>query len=120
MTYPDLLAYCLSLPGAWKDSPWEDHTVAKVGDKIFAYLDDVMPGVTLKGEPLEIDFIRQLYPSIHPPEAYLRRDLYNVVPADGSVPDEQVREMIQKSYDLVYSKLTRRQKEAIAVKKNAK
>jgi predicted DNA-binding protein (MmcQ/YjbR family) len=38
MTWEDLLAYCLSKPGAWQDQPWEDDIVTKVGPKIFAFL----------------------------------------------------------------------------------
>ena len=38
MTPTQLLAYCLDKPGAWKDEPWEGDVVAKVGDKIFAFL----------------------------------------------------------------------------------
>ena len=32
------LEHCLALPGAWRDQPWEDTVVAKVGPKIFAFL----------------------------------------------------------------------------------
>ncbi|MBK6939325.1 MAG: MmcQ/YjbR family DNA-binding protein [Planctomycetes bacterium] len=32
-----LLAHALAMPGAWEDHPW-DHTVAKVGKKIFVSL----------------------------------------------------------------------------------
>ena len=32
------LDYCLAKPGAWRDEPWEGDVVAKVGDKIFAFL----------------------------------------------------------------------------------
>jgi len=38
MSRADLLAYCLSKPGAWLDEPWEGDQVAKVADKIFAFL----------------------------------------------------------------------------------
>ena len=38
MTREDLVAYCLAKPGAWEDEPWENDTVAKVHDKIFAFL----------------------------------------------------------------------------------
>ena len=34
------LGYCLAKPGAWQDEPWEGDVVAKVGDKIFAFLGD--------------------------------------------------------------------------------
>jgi hypothetical protein len=38
MTWDELLAYCLAKPGAWQDEPWEGDVVAKVGQKIFAFL----------------------------------------------------------------------------------
>ena len=113
MTYEELLAYCLAKPGAWKDSPWEDHVVAKVGDKIFAYLGDDPPGATLKCELLEAEALRGTYPSITAPEKYLNKNTYNVVPLDGSVPDDVVRSMVDTSYALVAAKLTRAQKRAI-------
>ena len=36
----DVLAYCLAKPGAWPDEPWEGDVVAKVSDKIFAFVGD--------------------------------------------------------------------------------
>jgi hypothetical protein len=32
-TKDELLAHCLSKPGAWQDEPWEGDTVVKVGPK---------------------------------------------------------------------------------------
>jgi predicted DNA-binding protein (MmcQ/YjbR family) len=49
MTWDELLAYCLAKPGAWRDEPWGDGVVAKVGPKIFAFLrSDAPPTAGLK------------------------------------------------------------------------
>jgi len=39
--------FALSLPGAWPDSPWGD-SVVKVGKKIFVFLGNTEPGITVK------------------------------------------------------------------------
>ncbi|MGZ0146430.1 MmcQ/YjbR family DNA-binding protein [Kribbella sp. WER1] len=38
LTADDLREYCLAKAGAWPDEPWDGDTVAKGGDKIFAFL----------------------------------------------------------------------------------
>jgi hypothetical protein len=38
MSLDELLAYGLAKPGAWRDEPWGDGVVAKVGTRIFASL----------------------------------------------------------------------------------
>ncbi len=45
----ELFAAALKYPGAWEDRPW-DHRVAKVGTKIFAFVDvvDRELGITVK------------------------------------------------------------------------
>ena len=49
--HPRVVEFALSLPGAWKDHPW-DETVAKVGKKVFAFFGDpdgeYGPGMTVK------------------------------------------------------------------------
>jgi predicted DNA-binding protein (MmcQ/YjbR family) len=42
-----LEAFALSLPDAWADSPWGD-SVVKVGKKIFVFLGQAEPGITVK------------------------------------------------------------------------
>src|ERR1700677_4568786 len=38
LSWDELFAYCLAKPGAWRDEPWGDGVVTKVGPKIFAFL----------------------------------------------------------------------------------
>ncbi len=50
MSWDELLAYCLAKPGAWRDEPWGDGVVTKVGPKIFAFL-GVPAALTATGRP---------------------------------------------------------------------
>ena len=45
MTPEQMLEHCLAKPGAWPDDPWGEHPVAKVHDKIFAFIGDDNVGV---------------------------------------------------------------------------
>lgn len=38
MRFVDVLDYCLAKPGAWQDEPWDGDIVAKVDQKVFAFL----------------------------------------------------------------------------------
>jgi hypothetical protein len=37
MRRDDVLHYCLGVPGAWQDEPWEDSIATKVGSRIGAF-----------------------------------------------------------------------------------
>jgi predicted DNA-binding protein (MmcQ/YjbR family) len=111
MTYDELLACCLALPGAWEDSPWAGDTVVKAGPKIFAF-----PGedaVSLKVDPEAGEALRAAYPTAvtHPP--YLNKKLWVRVALDGTVPDDELRELLAESYRLVVQGLTRAQRDAL-------
>jgi predicted DNA-binding protein (MmcQ/YjbR family) len=101
------LRYALSKPGAWSDSPWgEDHHLAKVGSKIFLF-----PGrqegrstITVKNTEGAVAELKQRYPELAGPAPYLDKRLWVRLIID-EVPDEEVRELIDDSYDQVVAKL---------------
>jgi predicted DNA-binding protein (MmcQ/YjbR family) len=107
----DLLALALSLPGAWPDSPWGDGVVAKVGGppgKVFAF-----PGggaVALKLAPEDGAELRAAYPDAVGDAPYLSTRHWVRVVLDGTVPDDELRELVGSSYALVVRGLPKAQR----------
>jgi len=84
MTYDEVLACCRSLPGAWEDTPWED------------------------------DELRAAYPDAVGFAPYLDKTHWVRISLDGTVPDDELRELLEDSYRLVVQGLTRAQRAALA------
>lgn len=111
MTPDQLKAACLDLNGAEETFPFNPETsVFKVGGKIFAIstLDGEPLKVSLKCEPEVAVRLRAGYPAITP-GWHLNKRHWNTVLLDGSVPERVLLEMIEDSYDLIVSRLPRRQ-----------
>lgn len=100
----ELRDYCLGKPGAWPDEPWEGDEVAKVGPKIFAFL-GASVGLKCGADRDEADELIARYPDDVSVMAYIGRSGWNTVRLDGGVPDNEVRELIDVSYDAVVAKL---------------
>jgi len=107
MTPEELRDYCLAKPGAWPDSPWEGHTVAKVSDKIFAFLGEDAIGLKLGADRAEADEWLREYPDDASVMAYIGRSGWNDLRVGGAIPDEVVREAVDTSYDLVVRRLAK-------------
>ena len=115
MTWDDLLAHCLSKPGAWRDEPWEGDIVVKVGSKIFAFLGSATPlAVGLKcGRTREqADEWLLRYPDDASVMAYIGRSGWNSLRAGGAIPDDEILEAVDASYDTVVSKLPKKDRPA--------
>lgn len=108
MSPEELVAYCLAKPGAVPDQPWEDHLVAKVGGKIFAFLGDGTLGVKCGRDADEAAELRQRYPDHARVMAYIGRHGWNTLVVDGTVPDDELRELVDDSYAAVVAKLPKR------------
>jgi predicted DNA-binding protein (MmcQ/YjbR family) len=105
MRVEDLLDYCLAKPGAWTDEPWEGDLVAKVADKIFAFTGATSVGVKCGANREEADEWLRQYPEDARPSAYIGRSGWNTLRLDGAIPDEEIRDAVDTSYDLVVAKL---------------
>lgn len=112
MTWDELLAYCLAKPGAWQDEPWEGDVVVKVGSKIFAFLGSSGPGVGLKCGPNReaADEWLARYPEDASVMPYIGRSGWNTLRVAGKIPDDEVREAVDASYDAVVAKLPKRER----------
>ena len=116
MTGKQLLVYCLAKPGAWPDQPWEDDAVAKVGSKIFAFLgsgDRVTVGLKCGANRDEADEWLARYPADAHVMPYIGRSGWNTLVVGGSIPDDEIREAADASYEYVVSKLPRRERPPI-------
>jgi predicted DNA-binding protein (MmcQ/YjbR family) len=115
MKYDELLAYCLAKPGAWQDEPWEGDVVVKVGSKIFAFLGgESSSTVGLKCGPNReaADEWLARYPDDSSVSAYIGRSGWNTLKIGGAIEDDDIVEAVDASYDMVVSKLPKRERPA--------
>jgi predicted DNA-binding protein (MmcQ/YjbR family) len=101
----------MSKQGATKDykEEWQA-TRYMVGGKMFAMQGDDntnRPIITLKLLPADGDFLRRRYEDIIP-GYYMNKEHWNSVYLDGAVPDGIVRDMIDKSYSILFVSLTKK------------
>jgi predicted DNA-binding protein (MmcQ/YjbR family) len=109
MTRDELLGYCLAKPGAWQDEPWEGDVVVKVGPKIFAFLGSGSAvGVKCGASRETADEWLLRYPADASVMAYIGRSGWNSLRLEGAIPDDELLEAVDASYDTVVSKLPKK------------
>ena len=107
-----VIAACQAESGAVEDYPFGDEVaVFKVVGRMFALvpLGQAPGSISLKCDPDRAIGLRARYPGITP-GYHLSKRHWNTVTLDGSVPDEEVLELIDHSYDLVVAQLTKAQR----------
>jgi predicted DNA-binding protein (MmcQ/YjbR family) len=108
VTHDDVRSLCASKPGAVETYPFGPNTaVYKVGGKMFALVphDADPPRVNLKCDPEWSELLRTAYAAVRP-GYHMNKKHWNTVVLDGSVPDDELQELIDHSYDLVVEALT--------------
>ena len=120
MTRQEIIDFCLTLPGAVEEYPFDDvidesawtamrHRANK---KCFAFI-TVHNGrliANLKCDPMEADFLRQAFVDVTP-GYHMNKVHWNTVTIGGDVPDAELKSMIERSYDLIKPKVRRKQYE---------
>jgi predicted DNA-binding protein (MmcQ/YjbR family) len=114
MNFEKLDKYLLSKKGATYDYPFDEKVrVYRVMDKMFALTSEDLPlEVNLKCDPIYALELRSLYNSIKA-GYHMNKKHWNTITAGGDVDDELFFELCEHSYDLIVSKLTKKQKEEL-------
>jgi predicted DNA-binding protein (MmcQ/YjbR family) len=109
MTRDELLAHCLAKPGAWQDEPWEGDVVVKVASKIFAFLGQGSAvGLKCAATREAADEWLLRYPDDASAMAYIGRSGWNTLRIGGAIPDDELLEAVDASYDAVVSRLPKK------------
>lgn len=116
MKYLWLDEYCRAKQGAVKEFKEEwNATRYLIGGKMFVLQgkdNTGKPVVTLKLLPSDGDFLRRQYEDIIP-GYYMNKIHWNSVYLDGTVPDDVLRDMVDRSYDIIFASLTKKAQKEI-------
>lgn len=122
MKYEWIDDYLLQKTGVTKDLQKDWNWMRyQIGGKMFAAVcrddDDNPYYITLKLDPLEGDFLRSQYEDIIP-GYYMNKTHWNSVKADGEVPDDLLKDMLDKAYGLVLGGLSKKKQREILEEEN--
>ena len=117
MKYEWIDEYLLQKKGVTKDIQEEWNWIRyHIGEKMFAAIcrdDDNIPVyITLKLDPLEGNYLRNQYEDIIP-GYYMNKTHWNSVKADGEVPDDVLKDLLDKAYTIVLESLTKKKQKEI-------
>ena len=112
MVSRDWVSYCLAKPGAWQDEPWEGDVVAKVGPKIFVFSGRDTVGVKCGRNREEADEWLRRFPDDARVMAYIGRYGWNTLAVGRAIPDDELVEAVDASYDAVVAGLPRKDRPA--------
>jgi predicted DNA-binding protein (MmcQ/YjbR family) len=111
-----VIAAACAKPGTVEDYPFgEQVAVFKVAGRMFAMVQlGSPPGtVSLKCDPDLAAGLRARYAAITP-GYHLNKRHWNTVELDGSVPDDELLDLIDHSYELVVARLPRAERDKLS------
>ena len=117
-TREQALAYGLSFPYTYQDAPFHDDNWqlvrVKPNGKVFlwTYERDGVMNLNVKVDPEVREFWRAAYPSVKP-GWHQNKEHWNTIVLDGTIPERDIKLMIEQSYRLVSDSATMRIYEAV-------
>lgn len=123
MKYEWIDEFLMVKPGVTKDLQEEWNWIRyQIEGKMFAAIcrdDDNKPVyITLKLEPAEGEFWRGQFEDVIP-GYYMNKIHWNSIKADGEVPDDVVKGMLENAYSIVFHSLSKKKQKEI-LENNAK
>lgn len=115
MTPDEITAYVRDWPKVTEEEPFGPHVlVYKVAGKVFAILQGVEQPyrVTLKCEPSLALELRAQFPAVTA-GYHTNKKHWNTVTLDGTVPEEELKDMLDHSYERVLAGLPKAVRAAI-------
>ncbi len=117
MRYNWIDDYLMTKTGVTKDLQPEWNWIRyQIGGKMFAAIclnDNNKPYyITLKSDPIESDFLRKQYEDIIP-GYYMNKTHWNSIKPDGNVPDDLLKDLLDKAYSLVLSGFSKKKQREI-------
>jgi len=115
MKLEEIESIFMTKKGAIKEFPFGDDTmVFKVMNKMFGLvsLKNSPLSINLKCDPNDAIAYRDIYECVNP-GYHMNKKHWNTIILDGTMNKEILEEMLDDSYNLVVSKLTKKQKEEL-------
>ncbi len=114
MNIEEIRSYCLSFRGTTEGFPFDNRTlVFKVQGKMFALIDvETAESINLKCEPEKAIQLREEFSAVK--EGYhMSKKHWNTVILQSELSTNQIKEMIDHSYELVKKGLTKKLRDAL-------
>lgn len=118
LTREDVLNYGLSFPGTYKEAPFHDQNwqLVRVTDNkkafLWTYERNGYLNLNVKVDPEWRDLFRNAYESVIP-GYHLNKEHWNTIIIDGTIPDGEIKKMIEESYRIITDSPTKRIYEAV-------
>ena len=109
--------YCLAKKGVTESLPFDEHTlVFKVMDKMWALcaLRRIPTQINLKCDPERAITLREQYDGLIIPGYHMSKIHWNTLMIEDAIPPAVIVELIDHSYTLVVSKLTKKKQAELA------